>query len=208
MRQSCRNAVRRWKTSDAAFRTEKEQKGVSPAASLRRKRPSASLGGDGSKDRPGRSGRRIRAHALPSARCRAMRGTPRAGGTLCGRARQSGVQPHAAPEGCLDLPAAVCTRTAQLGDDGARTAARGTHACPDVQCISAGAGACGARRSPPLRSIRPKAAAPTARAHGVRPPPRIKAARQGPTGNTGVGSVSWGGLLSKTAGKSGLQLCL
>ena len=66
----------------------------------------------------------------------------------------------------------------------------------------------GARRSPPLRSIRPKAAAPTARAHGVRPPPRIKAARQGPTGNTGVGSVSWGGLLSKTAGKNGLQLCL
>lgn len=73
--------MRRWKTSDAAFRTEKEQKRAFP----RQHRCGGNafgIIGRGREQRPARPvRRRIRAHALPSARCRAMRGTPRAGGT-------------------------------------------------------------------------------------------------------------------------------
>ena len=141
--QECREALEN--EGHGLPHRKRTKKGVSPAASLRRKRPSASLGGDGSKDRPGRSDggfEHTLFHQLAAAPCAEHHAQA---APLCGRARQSGVQPHAAPEGCLDLPAAVCTRTAQLGDDGARTAARGTHACPDVQCISAGSGCFAAR---------------------------------------------------------------
>lgn len=138
--------MRRWKTSDAAFRTEKEQKrAVSPAASLRRKRPSASLGGDGSKDRPGRSDggfEHTLFHQLAAAPCAEHHAQA---APLCGRARQSGVQPHAAPEGCLDLPAAVCTRTAQLGDDGAVQPRAGR--MPALTCSASLPGAGASRRA-------------------------------------------------------------
>ena len=124
---------------------KKNKKGRFPGSIAAEETPFGIIG-RGREQRPARPvRRRIRAHALPSARCRAMRGTPRAGGTPL-RACPAVWRPAARRPGRMPRPP-----SRRLHADGAarrrrcRTAARGTHACPDVQCISAGSGCFAAR---------------------------------------------------------------